>query len=46
MSNWLTLFLGFIGVSDVTIVAAAAIMGEDGAEKIAAAHDRIAQMAA
>jgi len=46
MSNWLTLFLGFIGVSDVTIVAADAIMGEDGAEKIAAAHDRIAQMAA
>ena len=46
MSNWLTLFLGFIGVSDVTIVAADAIMGEDGAEKIAAAHNRIAQMAA
>ena len=46
MSNWLALFLGFIGVSDVTIVAADAIMGEDGAEKIAAAHDRIAQMAA
>jgi len=41
MSNWLTFFLGFLGIKDVELVAADGIMGEDAEEKIAAAHDRI-----
>jgi len=46
MSRWLTFFLGFIGITDVTIVAADGIMGVDGEAKIAAAHETAAQIAA
>jgi FMN-dependent NADH-azoreductase len=46
MSRWLTFFLGFLGISDVTIVAADGIMGEDGEAKIAAAQDAAVKLAA
>lgn len=39
MSRWLTFFLGFLGITDVAIVAADGIMGVDGEAKIAAARD-------
>ncbi|MEP5938598.1 MAG: NAD(P)H-dependent oxidoreductase [Erythrobacter sp.] len=45
MSPWLTFFLGFIGIHDVEIIAADGIMGEDGAEKIAGARAKVAQIA-
>lgn len=44
MSRWLTFFLGFLGISDVTIIAADGIMGEGAAEKIAAAHAKVAEL--
>ena len=44
MSRWLTFFLGFLGISDVTIIAADGIMGEGGEEKIAAAHAKVAEL--
>jgi FMN-dependent NADH-azoreductase len=46
MSRWLTFFLGFIGISDVEIVAADGIMGADGEAKIAAAQDTALRLAA
>jgi FMN-dependent NADH-azoreductase len=46
MSRWLTFFLGFIGITDVHMIAADGIMGRDGAEKIAAAQDAAAKLAA
>jgi len=46
MSRWLTFFLGFLGITDVEIVAADGIMGADGEAKIAAAQDAAAMMAA
>ncbi len=46
MSRWLTFFLGFIGITDVEIVAADGIMGIDGEEKIAAAKDAALKIAA
>lgn len=46
MSSWLKFFLGFIGISDVEIVAADGIMGTDGNEKIVAAQNTARQMAA
>lgn len=46
MSSWLKFFLGFLGISDVEIVAADAIMGAGGEEKIAAAHEEVARLAA
>ncbi len=46
MSNWLTFFLGFLGIKDVQIIAADGIMGADGADKIAAAHAKVAQLSA
>lgn len=46
MSGWLTFFLGFLGITDVEIVAADGIMGADGEAKIAAAHEKVVQMAA
>ncbi|MEP3421980.1 MAG: NAD(P)H-dependent oxidoreductase [Erythrobacter sp.] len=46
MSNWLTFFLGFLGIKDVQIIAADGIMGTDGADKIASAHARIADITA
>lgn len=44
MSPWLKFFLGFLGITDVAIVAADGIMGEGGEEKIAAAHSAIDAM--
>jgi FMN-dependent NADH-azoreductase len=46
MSRWLTFFLGFIGITDVVIVAADGIMGVDGEAKIAAAQDAAQKLAA
>lgn len=46
MSGWLTFFLGFLGISDVAIVAADGIMGVDGEAKIAAAKDAALKLAA
>lgn len=44
MSSWLKFFLGFLGISDVEIVAADGIMGSDGDAKIKAAKARIEEM--
>jgi len=46
MSRWLTFFLGFLGITDVEIVAADGIMGEDGEAKIAAAQETALKLAA
>ena len=46
MSRWLTFFLGFIGITDVKLVAADGIMGIDGEAKIAAAKDAALKLAA
>jgi len=46
MSRWLTFFLGFLGITDVAIVAADGIMGADGEAKIAAARDAALKLAA
>jgi FMN-dependent NADH-azoreductase len=46
MSRWLTFFLGFIGITDVEMVAADGIMGIDGEAKIAAAQEAAKQLAA
>lgn len=46
MSRWLTFFLGFLGITDVTIVAADGIMGADGEAKIAAAQEAALKLAA
>lgn len=46
MTRWLTFFLGFLGITDVTMVAADGIMGEGGEEKIAAAQGQAEQIAA
>ena len=46
MSRWLTFFLGFMGITDVEIVAADGIMGVDGEEKIAAAKEAALKLAA
>lgn len=46
MSRWLTFFLGFLGITDVTMIAADGIMGVDGEEKIAAAKDAAQKIAA
>jgi FMN-dependent NADH-azoreductase len=46
MSRWLTFFLGFLGITDVRIVAADGIMGQDGEAKIAAAREAAMQLAA
>jgi FMN-dependent NADH-azoreductase len=46
MSSWLTFFLGFLGITDVEIVAADGIMGEDAEEIIAAAHEEAKRLAA
>lgn len=37
MSSWLKFFLGFLGISDVEVIAADGIMGQDGPAKIEAA---------
>lgn len=46
MSRWLTFFLGFLGITDVEMVAADGIMGEGGEEKIAAAKEAAERLAA
>ena len=46
MSPWLTFFLGFLGIKEVELVGADGIMGADGEEKIAKAHEKVAAMAA
>jgi len=46
MSRWLTFFLGFIGITDVELVAADGIMGAGGEAKIAAAKDAALKLAA
>jgi len=46
MSRWLTFFLGFLGITDVAIVAADGIMGVDGEAKIAAAQEAAQTLAA
>ena len=46
MSPWLKFFLGFLGMTDVRIVAADGIMGEGGEEKIAEAHQEVERLAA
>lgn len=46
MSPWLKFFLGFLGMTDVRIVAADGILGEGGEEKIAEAHQEVERLAA
>lgn len=46
MSRWLTFFLGFLGITNVTTVAADGIMGEGGEEKILAAQEAAKKLAA
>ncbi|MCL9981712.1 MAG: NAD(P)H-dependent oxidoreductase [Erythrobacter sp.] len=46
MSRWLTFFLGFLGITDVEIIAADGIMGADGEAKIAAAQEAAIALAA
>ncbi|MFN3864839.1 MAG: FMN-dependent NADH-azoreductase [Erythrobacter sp.] len=46
MSRWLTFFLGFLGITDVEIIAADGIMGVDGEAKIAAAREAALRLAA
>ena len=46
MSPWLKFFLGFLGMTDVRLVAADGIMGEGGEEKIAEAHHEVERLAA
>ena len=45
MSNWLTFFLGFLGVTDVEIISADGLMSQDGSEKISAARAQIKKVA-
>ncbi|MCK0127955.1 NAD(P)H-dependent oxidoreductase [Erythrobacter sp. F6033] len=45
-TSWLTFFLGFLGIKDVELIAADGIMGADGEAKIAAAHAKVAEVAA
>jgi len=46
MTSWLKFFLGFLGISDVTVIAADGVMGQDGESKIAAANAEIERLAA
>ncbi|MFN4020109.1 MAG: FMN-dependent NADH-azoreductase [Erythrobacter sp.] len=46
MSRWLTFFLGFLGISDVEVIAADGIMGEGGEAKITAAQEAALKLAA
>lgn len=46
MTPWLRHFLGFLGITDVEVVAADAIMGAGGEEKIAAATAEVERLAA
>ena len=46
MTPWLKFFLGFIGITDVDVIAADGIMGAGGEEKIADAHAAVERLAA
>ena len=46
LTPWLKFFLGFIGIDDVTVIAADGVMGDDGDSKIADAHAEIERLAA
>lgn len=46
MTRWLIFFLGFLGITDVEMVAADGIMGEGGEAKIAAAQKAAERIAA
>ncbi len=46
MSRWLTFFLGFLGITDVEMIAADGIMGQGAQEKIAAAQEKAERIAA
>lgn len=46
MTRWLTFFLGFLGITEVEMVAADGIMGQDGEAKIAAAKEAALKLAA
>ncbi|MEM6858347.1 MAG: NAD(P)H-dependent oxidoreductase [Pseudomonadota bacterium] len=46
MSSWLKFFLGFLGISDIEVIAADGIMGADGEAKIAAAIEKASARAA
>jgi len=46
MSPWLKFFLGFLGMTDVRLVAADGILDEGGEEKIAEAHQEVERLAA
>ena len=46
MSNWFTFFLGFLGITDVELVAADGIMGAGGEEKISQAKAEALKLAA
>ncbi|MEO1489036.1 MAG: NAD(P)H-dependent oxidoreductase [Pseudomonadota bacterium] len=45
MTSWLKFFLGFLGISDVEVIAADGIMGEDADAKIASAIEKASQTA-
>ena len=44
MSSWLKFFLGFLGISDVEVIAADGIMGQDGPAKIEAAIEKASRV--
>ena len=46
MTPWFKFFLGFLGIHDVTIIAADGIMGAGGEEKIADARGEVERLAA
>ena len=46
MSSWLKFFLGFLGITDVELVAADGIMGAGGEETIAQAKEQALKLAA
>ena len=46
MTPWLKFFLGFIGITDIDVIAADGIMGAGGEEKIADAHAAVERLAA
>lgn len=46
LTPWLKFFLGFLGITDIEMVAADGIMGEGGEEKIADAHEKVEKMTA
>ncbi|NNK46410.1 MAG: FMN-dependent NADH-azoreductase, partial [Altererythrobacter sp.] len=46
MTPWLKFFLGFVGITDVDLIAADGIMGAGGEEKIADAYAAVERLAA